>query len=170
MSCCGPRSDQRSLRSRAEPQKSSCCRGRIIFKPVPCGVRSRTATNRKTAGIGRWNGTSVTGNLEKPAKADEQTYPGGPAADLNNSLPEILVLDDGGLGFRKAKTCWPDFLRENERPPQVEWVVLKMSRPLAQRAIYGSNLMHESWRERLIVIVSADQLRNEGLLVAGGLS
>jgi len=93
-------------------------------------------------------------------------YPGKPAPGLNEIMPRILVLDDGGLGFREAESCWPDVLKD-ERPDKLEWVILKMSQPLAQGTLW-TNLMRESWRKRLIVIVSADQLRKEGLLVPEG--
>lgn len=98
-------------------------------------------------------------------------YPAIPAAGVNEYHPRALVIDDGGLGFRSRKSsrCWPPFLSEERRPAGLEWVVLKLSRPLASGDLWA-NLMRESWRERLIVIVSADQLRSEGLRVAGGLS
>ena len=96
-------------------------------------------------------------------------YPAEPAPDVNAALPDILVIDDGALGFRESRHCWPDSLTRDRRPPEVEWVILKMSRPLASGDLWLT-LMHASWRERLIVIVSADQLRSEGLRVAGGLS
>jgi hypothetical protein len=95
-------------------------------------------------------------------------YPGKLAGDLGEGIPRVLVLDDGGLGFREAKQSWPAFL-SGDRPEGLEWVILKMSRPLAQGKLWTS-LVRESWRKRLIVVVSADQLRSEGLLVAGGLS
>ena len=95
-------------------------------------------------------------------------FPGKPAPDLNEALPRILVLDDGGLGIRDANACWPACLK-GDRPAGLEWIVLKMSRPLAGGKLWNS-LMRDSWRERLIVIVSADQLRSEGLRVAGGFS
>ena len=95
-------------------------------------------------------------------------YPGKPAPNLNGDSPRILVLDDGGLGFRDADTRWPAFLT-GDRPAGLEWVVLKMSRPLARGKLW-TLMMRDTWRQRLIVIVSADQLRCEGLRVAGGLS
>ena len=95
-------------------------------------------------------------------------YPGKPAPNLNGDSPRILVLDDGGLGFRDADTRWPAFLT-GDRPAGLEWVVLKMSRPLACGKLW-TLMMRDTWRQRLIVIVSADQLRCEGLRVAGGLS
>jgi hypothetical protein len=82
-------------------------------------------------------------------------------------VPKVLVLDDGGLGFRHASHLWPAYL-SNESPSNgPEWIVLKMSPPFA-----GGDLWKRltSWRERLIVIASADHLRREGGRVAGGLS
>ncbi len=98
-------------------------------------------------------------------------YPASPAPGSRERVPEVLVIDDGGLGFRnpQAKGCWPVWLSGEERPAGLEWIILKLSRPLA-RGELSLNLMRESWRKRLIVIVSADQLRSEGLRVEGGLS
>ena len=104
----------------------------------------------------------------KKAAKEEKAYPCDPFPGLNDAPPAILVIDDGGLGFREAKACWPEFLQK-ELPPELEWIILKMSRPLASGELWR-NLMRDSWRERLIVMVSADELRSEGLRVAGGLS
>jgi len=98
----------------------------------------------------------------------DEKFPGTPASDLNKISPRVLVLDDGGLRFRDAESCWPTVL-DGERPSGLEWIILKMSRPLARGKLWA-RLMRDSWRERLIVIVSADQLRSEGLRVSGGLS
>jgi hypothetical protein len=95
-------------------------------------------------------------------------YPGKLAIGPGENVPRVMVLDDGGLGFREAEKSWPGFL-SGDRPEGLEWVILKMSRPLAQGKLWTS-LVRDSWRKRLIVVVSADQLRSEGLLVAGGLS
>lgn len=132
---------------------------RALWHPVASGDKPKDG---KHWGLERHLGY---GNLSP----ENQVYPGTPAAELKSVLPEILILDDGGLGFRESEVCWPECLTKAERPPQVEWAILKMSRPLARGKLW-LNLMRESWRERLIVIVSADQLRGEGLRVAGGLS
>jgi hypothetical protein len=108
------------------------------------------------------------GEPQKPGKPGESAFPGTPARDLNDAKPKILILDDGGLGFRAARSCWPASL-SGDRPADLEWVILKMSRPLATGELW-LQLMRDSWRRRLIVIISADQLRSEGLRVAGGLS
>src|ERR1700690_1283840 len=98
-----------------------------------------------------------------------ETYPGDLAADFDAEAPRILVIDDGSLGFREASHCWPGWLSEDKRPAVLEWVILKTARPLASGTLW-QKLMRDTWRERLIVIVNADELRQEGLRVAGGLS
>jgi hypothetical protein len=95
-------------------------------------------------------------------------YPARLVPGLPDS-PEVLVLDDAGLGFRAATQCWPACLRPDARPPGLEWIILKMSRPLGTGLLW-EKLKTEAWRDRLVLILSSEQLRNEGLRVAGGLS
>jgi RyR domain-containing protein len=103
-------------------------------------------------------------------ETERKPYPARLASALPET-PEILVLDDAGLGFREAVQCWPDCLnlKGDARPEGLEWIILKMSRPLATGALWAK-LGTKGWRERLVLIVSSEQLRNEGLRVAGGLS
>ncbi len=101
---------------------------------------------------------------ETELKPYPASLPSGPP-----DCPEILVLDDAGLGFREASQCWPACLGSDTRPSGLEWVILKMSRPLAAGSLWAK-LKTEGWRDRLVLIVSSEQLRNEGLRVAGGLS
>ena len=101
--------------------------------------------------------------------------------------PWLLVLDDAGNGFREHEPAWlpllPPLAAPHDRGP--DWVVLKMSRPLAQ------NTPGHLWNEvrprnseyprrdvktkaidpdRLIVIVNADDLRHHGVQLTSGLS
>jgi len=124
----------------------------------------RTVDNIKPEPGRHWAMERHLGYGEPGAKA----YPGKSAAGVVET-PEILVVDDGNLGFRESPACWPVCLAKEQRPPELQWVILKMSHPLACGSLWTS-LMRGSWRERLIVVVSADQLRREGLRVAGGLS
>jgi hypothetical protein len=97
-------------------------------------------------------------------------YPASPSRELNNAKPQVLVIDDGGLGFRlkSASHCWPSFLTAEERISELQWIILKMSRPLARGDLWKSLASH--WRDRLIVLVSADNLRSEDVRVTRGLS
>lgn len=76
---------------------------------------------------------------------------------------DIIVLDDVGNGFRDDRSVWPQALKEGKNPN----VVLKMSRPLAQGKLWDLVQKHA---ERLVVVVSADDLRSEGINISRQLS
>jgi hypothetical protein len=81
-------------------------------------------------------------------------------------LPEIVVIDDAGLGFRfdTAKHAWPEAL---ERHQAVEWVVLKMARPLAHGALWNAL---RAVKDKLVVVVSIDDVRRAAVRVTKGIS
>ena len=97
-------------------------------------------------------------------------YPAAPAPGLDGLKPHVLVIDDGGLGFRMktAANCWPAFLRTGGASPDLQWIILKMSRPLARGDLWRELVAR--WKERLIVLVSGDNLRSEDVRVSHGLS
>ncbi|MGO4882322.1 MAG: RyR domain-containing protein [Bryobacteraceae bacterium] len=97
-------------------------------------------------------------------------YPASLVPGLDELKPKVLVIDDGGLGFRlkTASQCWPPLLTSESEAPQLEWIILKMSRPLARGDLWRE--LAARWRERLIVLVSGDNLRREDVRVSRGLS
>ena len=100
----------------------------------------------------------------------QSAYPASVAPGVDGLKPKVLVIDDGGLGFRlkTASQCWPPFLTSESEAPQLEWIILKMSRPLARGDLWRE--LAARWRERLIVLVSGDNLRREDVRVSRGLS
>jgi hypothetical protein len=85
------------------------------------------------------------------------------------TVPEIVVIDDAGLGFRfdtAAQRAWPDALENTEA---VEWVVLKMARPLAHGALWNKLQLPEL-RKKLVVVVSIDDIRRAAVRVTRGIS
>jgi hypothetical protein len=133
-----------------------------------------------------WEAVDVEANKKKqkrwfPAKpplgygaALDSASPEYPAARVNNpagELPRIVVIDDGMLGFRKrtAEACWPEFLAQGpESAPGVEWVVLKMASPLGHGDLW--HLLSGKWKEKLILIVNAADLRRADVRLTRGLS
>jgi hypothetical protein len=98
---------------------------------------------------------------EEPNEKDElRARPGGPS--------EILVIDDAGLGFRDGayRRLWPfGTSTPNEMP---KWVVLKET---------GWSGVGDLWRDvfqrfgdRLVLVVSADDLRRRDVRIGQGLS
>jgi hypothetical protein len=82
---------------------------------------------------------------------------------------EILVIDDAGLGFRfdTTRQAWPKCLCDDGAPPP-KWVVLKLSGPLG----YGNLIecLQRRFADRLILIVSVDDIRREQATVSRGIS
>jgi hypothetical protein len=97
-------------------------------------------------------------------------YPATPAQELNSLTPRIMVIDDGGMGFRleTSSGCWPSILTSKEVDQELQWIVLKMSRPLARGDLW--RLLVNQWSEKLVVIVTVDDLRFEDVQVTRGLS
>jgi hypothetical protein len=106
---------------------------------------------------------------------------GNPSADAGRYVPQsapengqsasIVVLDDAALGFRfgDAKSIWPAALR-NGSAEAVEWIVLKMSSPLAQGDLWRTLVGQESLREKLVAVVSINDIRRQEVRIVRGLS
>ena len=79
--------------------------------------------------------------------------------------PDLIVLDDADLGFRAHPELWSLLLKRGDRKP---WVVLKMSRPVAQGALWEH--LHREWADRLIVVMTANDLRRTEVQISRELS
>ncbi len=83
--------------------------------------------------------------------------------------PQIVVIDDGALGFRSSinKSSWPLAISgETEGAP--EWVILKMSGPVAQGDLFRE--VSEKFKDKLIIVVSINDIRHEEVGITKGLS
>jgi hypothetical protein len=82
-------------------------------------------------------------------------------------VPRVLVLDDAGLVFRHetARACWP-LPADDESAP--DWIVLKMSSPVAQGDLWQE--LAGRFLDRVVCVVSAAQLRRESVGIRKGLS
>lgn len=74
------------------------------------------------------------------------------AVDLPDA--SLLVLDDAALGFRQYQQVWGEALKRGENAP---WVILKMTRPVADGPLW--NHLHRHWADRLVVVVPVNDLR-----------
>lgn len=77
---------------------------------------------------------------------------------------DIVVLDDAADGFRDNEGVWPKALSQGRKPI----VILKKSRPLWRGDLW--QLLLERHFERLVVVLSADDLREEGVDISRRLS
>jgi hypothetical protein len=94
-----------------------------------------------------------------------QQHPMRPVPEL--PPPRILVLDDAGSHFRlqARRECWL-LPQDGEAVP--DWILLKMSLPIAQGDLWHT--LVERFPERLVCAVSADELRSECVAISRGLS
>jgi RyR domain len=72
----------------------------------------------------------------------------------DSSSAQLVVLDDADLGFRSKRELWPASLTERGSRP---WVLLKMSRPVAQGELWDHLCAHHA--EKLIVVMTVNDLR-----------
>lgn len=83
----------------------------------------------------------------------------------DNSDAEMVIIDDAGDGFRDHKENWPSAISAYGKRPIV---VYKMSRPLAEGELW--KYVCNNHAERLVVVVTADDLRASGLNISRCLS
>ena len=82
--------------------------------------------------------------------------------------PDILVLDDAGDDFRRRKheDLWQLSPRKTRLP---RWILLKLAGPIGKGDLWH-RLMNCEPRKRLVVLVSADLLRQGNIRLSRGLS
>ena len=85
---------------------------------------------------------------------------------LENDVPDakMVIMDDAGQGFREAPDFWPMALRSNKKPI----IILKMAYPLFKGMLWEELLKKHS--DRLIVLVSAEDVRRSGINISRKLS
>jgi hypothetical protein len=83
--------------------------------------------------------------------------------------PEIVVIDDAGLGFRDAsdKNVWP-FIKKGNGMSRSRWIVLKLTGSIGTSALWKEIIAQSN--ENLVLIVTADQLRRADVRLSQGLS
>ncbi len=80
------------------------------------------------------------------------------------SPPDLLILDDAGFAFRNSPECWMLPADPTKGP---RWIILKMSRPVCRGGLWQAL---QPFLDRLIVVVSAAELRHESAAISMGLS
>ena len=72
----------------------------------------------------------------------------------DSSSAQLVVLDDADLGFRDKPELWPASLTTPGKHP---WVLVKMSRPVAQGQLWDYLCEHHA--QKLIVVMTVNDLR-----------
>jgi hypothetical protein len=88
-----------------------------------------------------------------------------PKIDNDPKDAAIIVLDDAGNGFRDNPESWPAALTQPDSRP---FIILKMSHPLIEGHLWKQLI--ENHADRLIVVISANDLRTLGANISRRLS
>lgn len=88
-------------------------------------------------------------------------------ARVKNDDPDadIVILDDAGNGFRDQEEYWPKAIKQDEKKPII---IYKMSRPLCAGKLW-THVYREHF-EKLVMVISADDLRSSGVNISRCLS
>jgi hypothetical protein len=78
---------------------------------------------------------------------------------------ELVILDDGGLGFRNQEMLWPKALQSRNKS---SWILLKMAQPVATGPLW--DLLVNDFSDRLIVITTVDDLRQTAVQISRNIS
>lgn len=86
--------------------------------------------------------------------------------------PSLIVVDDGGILFRhdSARKAWPDFSTACGAEPGLPVIILKMGAPICRGALWQKLHSEPGIAEKLMVIVSAADLRSEDAQIRQHLS
>ena len=76
---------------------------------------------------------------------------------------DILVIDDGGLDFRKQEEVHTELLKCNWK-----YILLKMSNPVASGPLFHELIENHS--EKLIIVTTANELRQSNVKISKGVS
>lgn len=92
-----------------------------------------------------------------------------PTTRLPVGANAILVIDDAGLGFRHGgyKNHWP-FAANGRRAHAPRWVVLQVTGSAGEGDLWNDSV--ERFGDRLVLIVSAENLRRRDIRIGRGLS
>lgn len=140
-----------------------------FWRPYPVQRQSKETCWRVAEAMGYGGGPSRPGH-----------WPWKPAHHLPHS-PAVLVISDGGMGFRSRVNVahWGvpvqdrrllELAKLPESPPthEPEWIILKMSAPAAQGDLWRE--LSQSHAQRLVVVLSAGELRRADVRLGAALS
>lgn len=107
----------------------------------------------KEMGYGEQSATQEIGKLLKKAN--------NPVKDTTS--PKILVVDSAGHQFNNEKDTELAFIAQ-----RYDWIIIKLSSPIAKGEIWQELITRNA--DKLITILSADELRKEDYKIAKGLT
>ena len=98
---------------------------------------------------------------------DRSTEDTGPSMKVIEDDPsaQLVVLDDGGLGYRNQEMLWPQALQTRNKST---WILLKMAQPVARGPLWDR--LVKDFSERLVVITTVNDLRQTAVQISRNIS
>ena len=93
---------------------------------------------------------------------EADTVPCGPAN------ADIIIIDDSNLGFRDQPAHWPKAICDPPTDKKSPWIIVKMSEPVAEGALWEH--LVSKFSDRLIVVSSINDLRQSAIQVSAQIS
>jgi hypothetical protein len=157
----GSRGGRLDVRSMPPPEQTLCpgdARYHHSYAIWSADLAARSAER------GVWRVQEFLG-LDSGAKAG--TLAAAASMKVARDAPDasLVVLDDAALGFRDHPELWPAAVKDDGRDP---WILLKMARPVATGALWER--LHASHAERLVVVLTVDDLRLSEVQISRELS
>ena len=129
-----------------------------MWTPYPYGAKSSQEKSESAWRVERFLGFDRAGDVQPAAESL-------PLKAVKDEVADLVVLDDSNLTFRETPDAWPKAILNGKSKP---WIVLKMSRPLAQGELWQTLVNQHA--ERLIVITTINDLRRTAVQVSRNLS
>lgn len=82
-------------------------------------------------------------------------------------MPDIVVIDDAGIGFREHKELWA-CINPDSSKSSPQWIVLKLTGPVGTSPLWDEITCQ--CKNNLVVIVPAEELRRRDVRLSKGLS
>jgi hypothetical protein len=84
-------------------------------------------------------------------------------ADVSAGEPRVVVIAEGGMGFRTAEEAWP-----KKQLVAAKWIVFKTTAPAAEGPLW--EYLTNDHQDRLVVVIAAQELRKSQARLSTGLS
>lgn len=143
----------------------SSCSAYALWSPCPKSAHDAKAGQvwRVTKALGYGPAIGECGSVPCPTSAP--CFPA--AANVASTPPDVLVLDDSGACFRRAAWQHVWCLLAG---PALPWILLKLSGSIGTGDLWHALQLLPGIQERLVILISANQLRQASVRLSCGLS
>ena len=106
--------------------------------------------------------------LDLPSEGAAEYPANNEHKDPLNADADIIVIDDSNLGFRDKNTHWPQTITDPAIHENAPWIIVKMSKPVADGALW--NHLISCCSKRLVAVLTIDDLRQSNIQVSARIS